>query len=152
MASISSINIIAGDLSLACLNKSRHRSSNPYKHLDKVGTRKWKNGTLASPATAFAKRVFLFRVNPPAMHLSDFTSNTVYLVGFFKKSTISCTSSFAPSSPATSSGIALISLFSSKSLALTYQCWKFVHLHLGISWHAAHDEYPHRDDHDNGKA
>ena len=126
MASISSIKIIAGDLSLACLNKSRTREApTPTNISTKSEPESEKNGTLASPATAFAKRVFPVPGEPTSnAPFGILPPNTVYLVGFFKKSTISCTSSFAPSSPATSLNVTLISLFSSKSLALDFPILK----------------------------
>jgi hypothetical protein len=77
-----------------------------------------KKGTLASPATALASKVFPvpgsptnnapFGILPPSL---------VYFVGFFKKSTISLTSSLAPSSPATSLKVTFTSFFSSNNLA-----------------------------------
>ena len=86
---------------------------------------KEKNGTFASPATAFANKVFPvpgcptksapFGILPPSI---------VYFFGFFRKSTISCTSSFAPSSPATSLKVVFISFFSSNNLAFDFPILK----------------------------
>ena len=62
-----------------------------------------KNGTPASPATAFASSVFPVpgeptRITPFGMRAPIF----VYFCGSFKKSTSSCRSSFSSCSPATS--------------------------------------------------
>ena len=104
MASISSIKIIQGALSLACLNKSRTREApTPTNISTKSEPDREKNGTCASPATALAMRVLPvpgeptnkapFGILPPKL---------VYLPGFLRKSTISITSCLASSSPATS--------------------------------------------------
>ncbi len=59
MASISSMNIIVGDFSLACLNKSRTLDApTPTNISTKSDPDNEKKGTLASPATALAKSVF----------------------------------------------------------------------------------------------
>ena len=90
-ASISSIKIIAGDLSLACLNKSRTlEAPTPTNISTKSEPESEKNGTFASPATAFANNVFPvpggptksapFGILPPIL---------VYFVGFLRNSTIS---------------------------------------------------------------
>ena len=126
IASISSINIIAGDFSLACLNKSLTLDApTPTNISTKSDPDREKKGTLASPATAFASNVFPvpgaptnkapFGILPP---------RDVYLDGFFKKSTISCTSSLAPSRPATSLKEVFTSVFSSKSLAFDFPILK----------------------------
>ena len=120
IASISSIKIIAGDLSLACLNKSLTlEAPTPTNISTKSEPEREKKGTLASPATAFANNVFPvpgaptnnapFGILPPRM---------VYFLGFLRKSTISCTSSLAPSKPATSLNVIFTSVFWSNSLAL----------------------------------
>ena len=58
IASISSIKIIDGDFSLACLNKSLTREApTPTNISTKSEPDNEKNGTLASPATAFANKV-----------------------------------------------------------------------------------------------
>src|SRR5690554_6978257 len=58
MASISSIKIIEGDFSLACLNKSLTRDApTPTNISTKSEPDNEKNGTSASPATAFANNV-----------------------------------------------------------------------------------------------
>ena len=59
MASISSIKIIAGDFSFACLNKSLTlEAPTPTNISTKSDPEREKKGTLASPATAFANNVF----------------------------------------------------------------------------------------------
>ena len=126
IASISSINTIEGDLSLACLNKSLTlEAPTPTNISTKSEPDREKNGTFASPATAFANKVFPvpgcptksapFGILPPSI---------VYFFGFFRKSTISCTSSFAPSSPATSLKVVFISFFSSNNLAFDFPILK----------------------------
>ena len=58
-ASISSIKIIQGAFSLACLNRSRTRAApTPTNISTKSEPDSEKNGTAASPATAFASKVF----------------------------------------------------------------------------------------------
>ena len=103
-ASISSIKTIQGAFSLACLNRSRTRDApTPTNISTKSDPEIEKNGTFASPATAFASKVFPvpgrpinnapFGILPP---------RSVYFFGFFRKSTSSLTSIFASSNPATS--------------------------------------------------
>ena len=126
MASISSMKIIAGDLSLACLKRSLTREApTPTNISTKSDPESEKKGTLASPATAFAKRVLPVPGGPTSnAPLGIFPPNEVYLSGFFKNSTISCTSSLAPSSPATSLKEVRVSVFSSKSLAFDFPMLK----------------------------
>ena len=118
--------MIDGDFSFACLNKSRTlEAPTPTNISTKSEPDKEKKGTCASPATAFANNVFPvpggptnkapFGILPPRL---------VYFSGFFKNSTISCISSFAPSSPATSLNVVLISVFSSNSLAFDFPILK----------------------------
>ena len=103
-ASISSIKTIQGAFSLACLNRSRTlEAPTPTNISTKSDPEIEKKGTFASPATAFASMVFPvpggpinrapFGILPPRF---------VYFLGFFRKSTISITSVFASSRPATS--------------------------------------------------
>ena len=62
-----------------------------------------KKGTPASPATALARRVLPVPGGPTRRApLGILPPKSVYLLGFFRKSTISCTSCLAPSCPATS--------------------------------------------------
>ena len=114
--------MIAGDLSFACLNKSRTREApTPTNISTKSDPDNEKKGTFASPATALAKSVFPVPGGPTSnAPFGILPPRTVYLLGFFKKSTISCTSSLAPSSPATSLKVTFTFDFSSKSFALDF--------------------------------
>ena len=59
IASISSIKMIDGDLSFACLNKSLTlEAPTPTNISTKSDPDNEKKGALASPATAFANKVF----------------------------------------------------------------------------------------------
>ena len=113
MASISSIKIIEGDFSLACLNKSLTLDApTPTNISTKSEPDKEKNGTFASPATALANNVLPVPGGPISKApLGIFPPRVVYFSGNFKKSTISCTSSFAPSKPATSLKVVFTSVF-----------------------------------------
>ena len=104
MVSISSINTIQGAFSFACLNRSRtfaapmptNISTNSEPEMEK-------NGTSASPATALASRVLPVPGGPTSRApFGIFAPISVYLAGLCRKSTISCRSSLASSSPATS--------------------------------------------------
>ena len=78
-----------------------------------------KNGTPASPATAFASSVLPVPGGPTNnTPLGILPPKAVYFFGFFKKSTTSTTSSLASSSPATSAKVILTLLFWSKRVAL----------------------------------
>ena len=92
-----------GDFSLACLNKSLTRlAPTPTNISTKSEPLSEKKGTLASPATAFAIRVFPVPGGPESRTpFGIFPPRSVYFFGFFKKSTTSRTSSLAPSIPAT---------------------------------------------------
>ena len=77
-----------------------------------------KNGTPASPATAFAKRVFPVPGGPTRRTpFGIFAPNLLNFSGDFKNSLISSNSSFASSTPATSLKVTL-GASSSSSLAL----------------------------------
>ena len=82
---------MAGDLSLACLNKSRTRDApTPTNISTKSEPEREKKGTFASPATALASRVLPVPGGPTSKApFGILPPRTVYLVGFFKKSTIS---------------------------------------------------------------
>ena len=110
IASISSIKIIDGAFSFACLNRSLTlEAPTPTNISTKSDPEREKKGTLASPATAFARSVFPVPGGPISIApLGIFPPNFVYFSGFFKKSTISLISSFAPSKPATSLKVTLI--------------------------------------------
>ena len=67
-----------------------------------------KKGTSASPATALDRRVFPVPGGPTKRTpFGILAPISVYLSGFFKKSTISVSSSLASSTPATSSKVIL---------------------------------------------
>ena len=116
-ASISSIKTIQGDFSFAWRNKSRTREApTPTNISTKSEPDKEKNGTLASPATAFANNVLPVPGGPTNnAPLGILPPNSVYFSGFFKKETISSTSCFASANPATSLNVTLRSLSLSKS-------------------------------------
>ncbi len=107
MVSSSSINTIQGDFSLACLNKSRTRAApRPTNISTNSLPAMEKNGTPASPATAFAKRVLPVPGGPTSKAPFGILAPTdLYLSGLCKKSTISSSASFASSWPATSSNV-----------------------------------------------
>jgi hypothetical protein len=96
--------MIHGAFSLACLNKSLTlEAPTPTNISTKSDPDIEKNGTLASPATAFANNVLPVPGNPTSKApLGILAPRSVYFFGFLRKSTISCTSSLAPSNPATS--------------------------------------------------
>ena len=126
IASISSIKIMAGDFSLACLNRSLTREApTPTNISTKSEPDNEKNGTFASPATALANKVLPVPGGPTNnAPLGILPPKEVYFSGFLRKSTISCTSSFAPSKPATSLKVVLTLVFSSNNLALDFPILK----------------------------
>ncbi len=126
MASISSIKMIAGDLSFACLKRSRTLDApTPTNISTKSDPESEKKGTFASPATALAKSVLPVPGGPTNnAPLGILPPSDVYLSGFRRNSTISSTSSFAPSKPATSLKDVLVSVFSSKSFAFDFPILK----------------------------
>ena len=126
IASISSIKIMAGDLSLACLKRSLTRDApTPTNISTKSEPEREKKGTFASPATALARSVFPVPGCPTKRApLGILPPRMVYFWGFLRKSTISCTSSFAPSKPATSLKVMVTSVFSSKSFAFDFPILK----------------------------
>ena len=91
IASISSMNMMAGDFSLACLKRSRTRDApTPTNISTKSEPESEKKGTFASPATAFASKVLPVPGSPTSSApFGILPPSTVYLSGFFKKSTIS---------------------------------------------------------------
>ena len=119
IASISSIKIIAGAFSLACLNKSRTRlAPTPTNISTKSEPVSEKNGTFASPATAFASNVLPVPGGPTSIApLGILPPNFVYFAGALRKSTISAISSLASSKPATSLKLIFIS-----SLSINFPC------------------------------
>ena len=104
IASISSIKIIQGAFSLACLNKSLTRlAPTPTNISTKSLPLRLKKGTCASPATAFASNVLPVPGGPISKApLGILPPKAVYFFGFLRKSTISITSTLASSKPATS--------------------------------------------------
>ena len=119
MASISSIKMMLGDFSLACLNKSRTRlAPTPTNISTKSDPLKEKNGTWASPATALASRVLPVPGGPlSSTPLGILPPRSVYFLGFLRKSTTSRTSSLAPSRPATSLNVIFTALSASNICA-----------------------------------
>ncbi|MNX98059.1 hypothetical protein D3C86_1304480 [compost metagenome] len=90
-ASISSMKIIAGDFSFACLNKSRTREApTPTNISTKSEPDKEKKGTCASPATAFANKVLPVPGGPTnKAPFGILPPRFVYFSGFLRNSTIS---------------------------------------------------------------
>ena len=119
MASISSIKMMLGDFSLACLNKSRTRlAPTPTNISTKSDPLNEKNGTWASPATALASKVFPVPGGPlSSTPLGILPPRSVYFLGFLRKSTTSRTSSLAPSRPATSLKVTFTALSASNICA-----------------------------------
>ena len=104
MVSISSMKTMQGAFSLACLNRSRtlaapmptNISTNSLPEMEK-------KGTLASPATALASRVFPVPGGPTSRTpLGMMAPTSVYFLGLWRKSTTSFKASLASSWPATS--------------------------------------------------
>ena len=91
IASISSMKIMAGDFSFACLKRSLTlEAPTPTNISTKSDPDSEKKGTFASPATAFASKVFPVPGSPTSKApFGIFPPSLVYFVGFFKKSTIS---------------------------------------------------------------
>ena len=109
-ASISSIKIIHGVCFLACSNMSLTREApTPTNISTKSEPEILKNGTLASPAIAFASSVLPVPGCPTIrMPRGILPPNFWNLLGSCRNSTSSCTSSFASSTPATSAKVVLI--------------------------------------------
>ena len=128
-ASISSINTIQGAFFFASLNKSRTlEAPTPTNISTKSEPDIEKNGTPASPATAFASRVLPVPGGPVSITpLGILAPIPLYLAGFLRKSTISSSSSFSSLSPATSLKVTFLS-FSDDILALLFP--KFIILEL----------------------
>ncbi len=113
-ASISSMKTMQGAFSFAWRNRSLTRDApTPTNISTKSEPEMEKKGTLASPATAFARRVLPVPGGPTSRApLGILPPREVYLSGFLRKSTISITSSFAPYRPATSLKVTFTSPFS----------------------------------------
>src|SRR5690606_20954350 len=116
IASISSIKMIQGAFSLACLKRSLTLAApTPTNISTKSEPDRVKKGTPASPATALASKVLPVPGGP--INKAPFgilPPNLVNLLGFFRNSTISSTSSFASSNPATLSNVTF-TLFSASN-------------------------------------
>ncbi len=120
IASISSIKTIQGAFSRACLNKSRTlEAPTPTNISTKSDPEIEKNGTPASPATAFASKVLPVPGGPTRRTpLGIFPPSAVYFLGFFRKSTTSITSTLASLRPATSANVTLTFVVLSNNVAL----------------------------------
>ena len=93
-----------GAFSSACLNKSRTRAA-PIPTNISINSLPLieKNGTFASPATAFASKVLPVPGGPTrSAPLGILAPISLYLAGLWRKSTISIKASLASSWPATS--------------------------------------------------
>ena len=112
---------IHGAFSLACLNKSLTLAAPiPTNISTNSDPEMEKNGTLASPATAFAKRVLPVPGGPTSKApFGRLAPICAYLSGLCKKSTISFKASLASSSPATSLKVTPVS-FSAYIFALDF--------------------------------
>ncbi len=104
MASISSMKTMQGAFCLACSKRSRTREApTPTNISTKSEPEIERNGTFASPATAFASSVLPVPGGPTSRApFGILAPSSRYLSAFFRKSTISMISTFASSSPATS--------------------------------------------------
>ena len=103
-ASISSINTIQGAFFFASANISLTLDApTPTNISTKSEPDRLKNGTPASPATAFARRVLPVPGGPTSIiPFGILAPTSVYLAGSARKSTISSNSSFSSLRPATS--------------------------------------------------
>ena len=119
-ASISSMNTMQGAFSLAWRNRSRTREApTPTNISTKSEPANEKNGTLASPATAFASNVLPVPGGPTSnAPLGILPPRSVYFCGSLRNSTISSTSCLASASPATSLKVTFTGEFFSNSCAL----------------------------------
>ena len=99
IASISSIKIIHGAICCACLKRSRTLDAPTPTYIStNAEPEREKNGTFASPATAFARSVLPVPGGPTrSAPFGSFAPIPVYLPGLCRKSTTSCSDSFASS-------------------------------------------------------
>ena len=111
--------IIHGACFCASLNRSRTRDApTPTNISTKSEPASEKNGTPASPATAFASNVLPVPGGPTNnAPFGSFAPMAVYFCGLCRKSTTSCRDSFASSCPATSRKVTPVD-FSTYILAL----------------------------------
>ena len=103
--------MIAGAFSRACLKRSRTRAA-PTPTIISTNSAALieKNGTPASPATAFASRVLPVPGAPTSSTpFGAVPPRRVYFCGSLRKSTISTSSFSASSMPATSSKVTFVS-------------------------------------------
>ena len=120
-ASISSIKIIHGLFFFPCSNRSLTREApTPTNISTKSDPLILKKGTLASPAIAFASKVFPVPGGPTRRTpFGIFPPNLLNFCGSFKNSIISWSSSLASSTPATSLKVILfLSSFINRALDL----------------------------------
>ena len=122
------MNMMQGAFSLAVLKRSRTREApTPTNISTKSEPDSEKKGTLASPATALAKRVLPVPGGPTSSTpLGILPPSTVYFLGFLRKSTTSSISNLAPSSPATSLNVTSCPDFSSNSWARDFPILKML--------------------------
>ena len=106
-ASISSMKMMQGAFFFACSNMSRTRlAPTPTNISTKSEPEMVKNGTLASPATARAVRVLPVPGGPTSSTPRGMRPPSFWnFCGSRRNSTISCRSSLASSTPATSSNV-----------------------------------------------
>ncbi len=106
-ASISSMKMMQGAFSLACLKRSRTRAApTPTNISTKSEPESEKKGTPASPATAFARRVLPVPGGPTRRTpLGSLPPSRVNRLGLLRNCTTSSTSSLASSNPATSAKV-----------------------------------------------
>jgi hypothetical protein len=104
IASISSIKIIAGAIFLAFVKRSRTRLAPTHTNISTNSEPDIeRNGTLLSPATARASIVLpVPGGQTSSVPFGIFAQISLYFLGFFRKSTISLSSSFSSSAHATS--------------------------------------------------
>mmetsp|Transcript_92416 Transcript_92416/g.299021 ORF Transcript_92416/g.299021 Transcript_92416/m.299021 type:complete len:275 (-) Transcript_92416:480-1304(-) len=111
MASISSMKTMQGAFSFACLKMSRTREApTPTKSSMNSDAEDWMKGTPDSPASALAIRVLPVPGGPvSSTPLGILAPTFTKRSGALRKSTISVSSSFASSIPATSSNFTPVS-------------------------------------------
>ena len=120
MASISSMKTMQGAFCLACSKRSRTREApTPTNISTKSEPEIERNGTFASPATAFASSVLPVPGGPTSSApFGILAPSSRYLSAFLRKSTISMISTLASSRPATSLKVTRLELSLSKTCAL----------------------------------
>ena len=102
--------MMAGAALRACSNRSRTRAAPTPTNISMNSEPEIeKNGTPASPATAFASMVLPVPGGPiSSTPLGMRAPNQPYCLGFLRKSTISTSSALASSTPATSAKLVLV--------------------------------------------